>query len=91
MAYDIADDRRLRRVHTCVTSFGSPLQYSVFICDLSPIELIDLRTELRDIIHHAADRVALIELGDPLGAGRYCFEFMGAHPKLPAPGGPTIA
>lgn len=90
VAYDIRDERRLRQVHSTVSSFGYALQYSIFVCDLSDIELIDLRTELRAIINWHADRVAFVDLGPPAGRGRQCFEFLGVHPRLPSPGGPTI-
>lgn len=89
VAYDIADPRRLRLVHACVTGHGTPLQYSVFVCDLTDIELIGLRTKLRDIIHHTADSIAIIRLGRP-GGDSYRFEFMGARPNLPAQGGSVI-
>lgn len=87
VAYDIADPRRLRMVHACVTGFGFALQYSVFLCDLSPMELVDLRSELRDIIHHREDRVVVIDLGVP---GTQRVEFLGRHSRLPATGGATI-
>lgn len=90
VAYDIRDDRRLTQVRKCVEGFGFRLQYSVFLCDLSPVELIDLRTDLRGIIHAKQDSVVFVELGDPNGRGRYCFEFMGTHPRLPPPSGATV-
>lgn len=90
VAYDIRDDARLRSVAHCVEGFGSRLQYSVFICDLSDIELIHLRLALREILDHHADSVMFVDLGPPEQRGTYCFEFMGAYPRLPRPGGPTI-
>lgn len=90
LAYDISDDRRRGQVHKCVSGFGYPLQYSVFICDMSDIELIALRTELREVIHSTLDRVAFVRLGDPASRGRECFEFMGVHPRLPSSGGATV-
>lgn len=90
VAYDISDDRRRGQVHKWVSGFGYSLQYSVFICDMSDIELIALRTGLRDVIHARLDRVAFVRLGDPDGRGTTCFEFMGVHPRLPSPGGTAI-
>lgn len=43
LTYDIRHPRRLRRVHGVAKDYGEPLQYSVFVCDLTRIELIDLR------------------------------------------------
>lgn len=90
VAYDIRDDRRLTQVRKCVEGFGFRLQYSVFVCDLSDIELIDLRTDLRTIIHAKQDSVVFVDVGDPDSRGRYCFEFMGVHPRLPPASGPTV-
>src|SRR5437870_5051974 len=40
VAYDIADPKRLQRVHRTMRGYGDPLQYSVFRCILSPSERI---------------------------------------------------
>ena len=69
-AYDIRDDRRLRRVHSVMKAYGWPMQYSVFICDLDAIELLNLKTDIAAEIHHAQDSVAIIDLGDPRDRGR---------------------
>jgi len=89
VAYDIRDEVRLRRVHGIVKSFGHALQYSVFVCDLSSIEKIALKEELRPVLHHGVDSVVLIDLGEPEGRGGSCFEFVGASLPLPRDG-PTI-
>lgn len=90
VAYDISDERRLRQVHRCVVGFGHPLQYSVFVCDLTSRELIQLRVSLRDLIDYRADAIAIVDLGPAADRGRFCFEFMGRTTPLPSPGGPTI-
>ena len=38
VCYDIADDKRLRKVFKTCCNFGDHLQFSVFECDLSPSE-----------------------------------------------------
>lgn len=89
VAYDIRDDGRLRKVHKTVKGFGWPMQYSVFICDIDPMEMIELKTALGAIIHHVIDSVAFIDLGDPGDRGVQCFSFMGDAPSLPT-AGPVI-
>lgn len=89
VAYDIRNDKRLRRVHKTVKAYGWPMQYSVFICDLDRIELFELETDLAHVIHHGEDSIAIIDLGEPAERGRHCFSFMGATPVLPT-SGPTI-
>ena len=89
VCYDIRDDKRLRRVHKTMKGYGWPLQYSVFICDLDRIELLGLRTDLGEVIHHALDSIAIVDLGDPSERGSECFQFMGAGTRLPT-SGPVI-
>jgi CRISPR-associated protein Cas2 len=89
IAYDIRDPKRLRRVHSTMKGYGWSMQYSVFICDLDRMELLDLEADLGRHIHHGLDSVAIIDVGDPVDRGRTCFSFMGAAPKLPT-SGPTI-
>lgn len=86
VAYDIRDDKRLRRVHKTVKGYGWSLQYSVFICDLDAIELLDLKTDLGQVIHHTLDSIAIVDLGDPAERGNRCFEFMGVASRLPTSG-----
>lgn len=86
VAYDIRDAKRLRQVHKAVKAVGWPMQYSVFICDLDPMELLDLKFGLADIIHHNDDQVAFVRLGSPEEQGRECFEFMGLQQELPTSG-----
>lgn len=86
VAYDIRDDKRLRRVHKAMKGYGWPMQYSVFVCDLDAMELTAMRTDLGKLIHHANDSIAMIDLGEPGERGRRCFTFMGIAPELPHSG-----
>ena len=90
VAYDIRDDRRLRRVHKTVKGYGWSLQYSVFICDLDAMELLSLKTDLGAVIHHAADSIAIVDLGAPEERGSECFQFMGVAVRLPESGAVII-
>lgn len=87
VAYDISEPKRLREVHGCAKRYGYALQYSLFICDLDKMELIQLKWGLSNLISHHEDRVAIIDLGDIGQVQR--FEFLGVTPALPT-GGPTI-
>jgi len=89
VAYDIRDPKRLREVHSGMKRFGYPLQYSVFICDLDPMEKISLREVIGRRMNQREDSVVLVDLGDPESRGVECFEFMGVAPTLPR-SGPTI-
>jgi CRISPR-associated protein Cas2 len=89
VAYDIRDEVRLRRVHDIVRSHGDRLQYSVFLCDLSAMELLDLKSSLRDVVNHSADSIVFIDLGEPDRLGSATIEFMGSSLPMPT-NGPTI-
>ncbi len=64
IAYDISDDRRLRRVCKVMEEFGERIQYSVFICDLSAMEHVQWTTRIRGEMNLFADSVIEIDLGE---------------------------
>lgn len=67
VSYDICEDKRLRKVYKLMRGFGDHLQYSVFQCELSKTELIELKAKLSDIINKSEDQVLFIPLGPPNG------------------------
>jgi CRISPR-associated protein Cas2 len=73
VCYDIADDRRLYRVHKTLVDFGRRLQYSVYECHLSAADLARLQLLLADLIDHRADQVLFVRLGPETDetAGRF--------------------
>ena len=62
VCYDISDPKRLRKVATVCEDFGYRRQYSVFLCRLSPTDLVRLRSRLYDLIDLSADQVLFIPL-----------------------------
>jgi CRISPR-associated protein Cas2 len=86
VAYDIREDKRLRRVHKTLKAYGWPMQYSVFLCDLDGIELMSMRMDLGALIQHREDSIAIVDLGEPAERGVQCFSFMGIAPDLPKVG-----
>ncbi len=50
VSYDVADSRRLVRVHKTCKDYGISLQYSVFLAELSRNRLEALVADLRAII-----------------------------------------
>jgi CRISPR-associated protein Cas2 len=63
LSYDIADKKRLRQMHVLAKAYGTPLQYSVFACLLSPSQRVRLASRIESQIDSRADRVVLIDLG----------------------------
>jgi CRISPR-associated protein Cas2 len=89
LLYDVRDELRLRRVHDVALAFGEALQYSVYVCDLTPSELIQLKWSLSLVIHSRLDSIALVDLGGSDSSFADRFTFLGPHRPLPL-GGSTI-
>ena len=70
VCYDVREPVRLRRTHDTMLGYGDPLQYSVFLCDLSPAELVLLEAALRRVVKLAEDSVLIIDLGPASGIAR---------------------
>jgi CRISPR-associated protein Cas2 len=86
VCYDIADDKRLRRVFKICRNYGDHLQYSVFECDLDDAERIRLESELSETIHHEQDQVLFVTLGPAEGRGAERIRALGLpYVKLDAP------
>ena len=69
VCYDIADEKRLRKVFKAMRGYGDHLQYSVFECQLTPMDLVRCRADLSAIIHHTEDQVLFVDLGPAEGRG----------------------
>ena len=63
VSYDVSDDRRRTKIFKTLHGFGDHAQYSVFFCELSDQELVQLRTKLRSAIHHKEDQILIVDLG----------------------------
>jgi len=69
VCYDISDDKRLRRVFKIMRGWGDHLQFSVFECQLTRMDLARLKAELAEVIHHTEDQVLFVDLGPAEGRG----------------------
>ncbi len=63
VTYDISDEKRLRKIFRVLQDFGDHIQYSVFVCELSSQELVNLKRALNPVIHHRDDQVLFFALG----------------------------
>ena len=82
VAYDIRDDRRLRSIAGCMEGYGTRIQYSVFVCDLSDREMILMRGDVEALMKKSEDSVMVVDLGQAGDSSR--FLFLGHHEKLPS-------
>ena len=62
VAYDISDDRRLRRVAAMMKDYGTRVQRSVFECNLGREGLRDLIVDIKALINRRRDRVQIYHL-----------------------------
>jgi CRISPR-associated protein Cas2 len=69
VTYDICNDKRLRAVFRLMTGYGDHMQYSVFRCELSDREKVELIEKLSDVMKHDEDQVLFFPLG-PAGGDR---------------------
>ncbi len=77
VCYDIADDKRLRKVFKTMRGWGDHLQFSVFECQLTKTDVVKMRAELSELIHHDEDQVLFVELGPAEGRGDRVITAMG--------------
>jgi CRISPR-associated protein Cas2 len=86
VCYDIANDKRLKRVFKVCKNHGTHLQFSVFECDLNPRELVALQRELKGEIKQDEDQVLFISLGPAEGRGERVISSLGLpYSKFDAP------
>ncbi len=67
VCYDIRDEARLRKTYKTMLGYGDPLQYSVFLCELSRAERVLMETALRKVVSLREDSVIVIDLGPARG------------------------
>jgi CRISPR-associated protein Cas2 len=77
VSYDVADPKRLRLTYKKLCGFGTALQYSVFRCELTALQLHALREGLWSILNFTEDRVMVVNLGPAGARGDECVEFWG--------------
>lgn len=63
VSYDISDPRRLRQVYRTMRGFGQHLQLSVFTCDLTGAQRVQMVAALEEAIDREEDQILVIDLG----------------------------
>ncbi len=71
-------------MHQVAKAWGYPLQYSLFICDLTRSELLLMKRDLLGEMSVAQDSVGIFDLGPPDSRGVHCVEFIGQNRDLPS-------
>lgn len=63
VSYDIAEPKRLQKVHKLMRGYGDGFQDSVFLCQLSDKEEAIMIVKLKEIVKESEDQVVIIRLG----------------------------
>jgi CRISPR-associated protein Cas2 len=79
IAYDVTDDGRRTRLAKVLSKYGDRVQYSVFVVDATPGQLIRMRVKIRTTINHSCDSLLFCDLGPVNGLSPRQFEFEGQH------------
>ena len=87
VSYDICDPKRLRLVFKVMRGYGDHLQLSVFRCELSASEMVELRAKLVDAMNLREDQVLFIDIGPADSRSTTAIEALGrayTHPERAA-------
>ena len=63
VAYDVSDDKRRTGIFKTLMGNGDHVQFSVFLCDLSDLELARLKGQLAENVNQRQDQVIILNLG----------------------------
>jgi CRISPR-associated protein Cas2 len=63
VTYDIADDKRWRRLFKLMHGYGEWLQLSVFQCRLTRARQAELVQRVEAILHHEEDHLLMLDVG----------------------------
>lgn len=81
VCYDVADPKRLHKTYKKMNGYGDPVQYSVFQCELSDMELLYMQDDLKGILNLQEDRVLIVNTGPSGNAISKHISTMGAPLK----------
>lgn len=85
VCYDVAEPKRLTRVHKTMLGFGDWLQFSIFACDLTAQRRVELLMALTSLINVREDRIMIIDLGPTEARALGAIEYIGVGPRLRKP------
>jgi len=89
VTYDICDAKRLRQVHGLMRGYGDHVQLSVFRCELSDRERMELVAKLTETVKHDEDQVLFFPLGPAGGLRESDIHYVG-RPYEPVDRGAVV-
>ena len=73
VCYDVSEPGRLSRTHRKMLGYGDPVQYSVFVCELSKKEIVFMRRDIEEVLNLSEDRVLVADLGPLEGSEKITY------------------
>ena len=77
IAYDVPSDKRRARLAKTILSYGDRIQFSVFVVDISPAKLIQLKAKIAEKMDTEEDSVLFCDLGRTKTLTDEQFSFLG--------------
>ena len=62
IAYDVADDKRRTRVVKRLQNFGKRIQFSLFECDLEPMDYLRMCRKVEAVLNFQEDRLHIFPI-----------------------------
>ncbi len=90
LCYDVRDSVRLRKTAQVAEAYGYRVQYSIFLCDLTKVQVARLEQDLRRVLNVAVDRAMLVDLGPPGDQSRRRVRWLSRPLELYDPGEATV-
>ena len=70
VCYDVSEPGKLARTHRKMLGYGDPVQYSVFVCELSSKEVVFMRRDVEEVMNLSEDRMLVADMGPVKGNDR---------------------
>lgn len=80
VSYDIRNPKRLRKIHKIMKGYGDGIHYSVFRCHLNRKGIVEMKSDLKEIMHNDEDRIMIIDIG-PIDRAKKRITYLGDIPK----------
>jgi CRISPR-associated protein Cas2 len=77
ISYDVSSDSRRTRIFELLQGYGDHVQFSVFLADLTEMELIVMRGRLLELMNEREDQTLIVDLGRETRALEQTLEVLG--------------
>lgn len=66
-SYDVSEDKRRNKLFDLLSDHGDHVQFSVFLCSLTKVEMKQLAAAAAKIIHREEDQLLVLDTGPEAG------------------------